>query len=106
MLPKIIRKPQIFIYFSPRSREDFEDVPPKNKFREIIFVYGRIPKITFNVDVGFLLFGLFNEIFDTVDPLSKRLMASFFVNIYNFQEIRPLFVFLTFLRDKCRYRCC
>ena len=39
MLPKIIRKPQIFIYFSPRSREDFEDVPPKNKFREIIFVW-------------------------------------------------------------------
>ena len=71
-----------------------------------LFLYGRIPKITFNVDVGFLLFGLFNEIFDTVDPLSKRLMASFFVNIYNFQEIRPLFVFLTFLRDKCRYRFC
>ena len=39
MLPKIIRKPQIFIYFSPRSREDFEDAPPKNKFREIIFVW-------------------------------------------------------------------
>ena len=34
----------MFIYFSSRSREDFEDFPPKNKFREkkfreIIYVW-------------------------------------------------------------------